>query len=84
MLNAIRYCCTIQTAFFPFTPRFPRPPLTYNLHLFLPFLKCQTQALLAMSTADGVRPLSFNDLFISDSLYVFLGNVDANRTVPTS
>jgi hypothetical protein len=39
---------------------------------------------LAIKTADGVNPFSFNVFFISPSPYVFRGKVDENLTVPTS
>jgi hypothetical protein len=39
---------------------------------------------LAIKTADGVKPFSFNVFFISPSPYVFRGKVDENLTVPTS
>ena len=39
---------------------------------------------LAIKTADGVKPFSFNVFFMSASPYVFRGNVDENLTVPTS
>jgi hypothetical protein len=39
---------------------------------------------LAIKTADGVNPFSFNVFFISPWPYVFRGKVDENLTVPTS